>query len=81
MEIYTATTQGNYEDIVSIVEHKKYSILEEVSKAGFFWTALHFASHYGKTKILKYLIKVFEDHPYKHDIFNLQTIEGKTPLF
>ena len=81
MEIYTAATQGNYDDMVAIVEQKKYSILEEVSKTGFFWNAMHFASHYGKIRVLKYLIKQFENHPYKYEIYNLQTAEGKTPLF
>lgn len=54
---------------------------EEVSKSGFFWTVLHYASHYGHYEVLAYLIDLLEDHPNKYDIFNLQTTEGKTPLF
>lgn len=56
-------------------------MLEEVSKSGYFWTALHFASHYGNIEVLQYLIDNFWDHPDKYDIYNLQTAEGKSPLF
>ena len=59
---------------------KKYSLLEEISKAGYFWTVLHYVSHYGHTKILQYLINHFDSHPDKYEIYNLQTVEGKTPL-
>lgn len=57
MELYNSSTKGNLEDLMSIVENKKYSLVEEVSKAGYFWTVLHYASHYGHTKILEYLIE------------------------
>ena len=50
---------------------KGYSLLEEVSKQGFFWTAFHFASHYGKLDVLKYMVSIYMDHPQKYDIFNL----------
>ena len=44
---------------------------------------MHYAAHYGHIKILEFLIEyisisTFENY---HDILNLQTIEGKTPLF
>ena len=55
-------------------------MLEEISKKGYYWTAFHFASHYGKIKLLKYLIEVHMDHPLKFDIFNLQTAEGVSSL-
>ena len=55
---------------------KGYSLLEEVSKSGFFWTAFHFASHYGKLDVLKFMVNLYMDHPDKREIFNLQTVEG-----
>ena len=58
------------------MDEKKYSILEEVSKQGFYWTAFHFASHYGKSEVLNVLIDRFYKHRYKEEIFNLQTAEG-----
>lgn len=76
MELYNSSTKGNLEDLMSIVKDKKFSLLEEVSKAGYFWTVLHYASHYGHVKVLEYLINQFIDHPDKYEIFNLQTVEG-----
>ena len=58
----------------------KYNFNEEVSKVGYFWTALHFASHYGHINILNYIINLWENNEDKYDIFNVQTTEGKTPL-
>ncbi len=76
MELYNSSTKGNLEDMVKIAETKKYSLVEEVSKAGYFWTVFHYASHYGHIKILEYLIEHFDNHPDKYEIFNLQTVEG-----
>ena len=80
MEIYTAATQGKLDLMKEIIEEKKFSVLEEVSKSGYFWTAFHFASHYGKPQVLQYIIDVYADSPNKFDIYNIQTVEGKTPL-
>ena len=42
---------------------------------------MHYASHYGHYDILIYLIEFLENEPDKYEIFNMQTTEGKTPLF
>ena len=76
MELYNSSTKGIFDDIKNIVEIKKYSLVEEVSKAGYYWTVFHYASHYGHAKVLQYLIDKVENHPDKYDIFNLQTTEG-----
>ena len=54
---------------------------EEVSKEGHFWTVLHYASHYGHIKVLEYLLEFIKDKESYQEIINLQTVEGKTPLF
>jgi ankyrin repeat protein len=59
---------------------KAYSVTEEVSKSGYFWTVLHYSSHYGKFEVLEYLIELMGFNTDKFDIYNMQTIEGKTPL-
>ena len=64
-----------------LLKISKYPLIEEVSKSGYYWTAFHFASHYGKVDILKYIIWAYQNHENSYDIFNLQTAEGKTPLF
>lgn len=57
MELYTAATKGKLDDMKNLYEDKKYSLLEEVSKSGYYWTVLHYASHYGHVNILDYLIQ------------------------
>jgi len=76
MELYNSSTKGKLDELMTIVTQKKYSLVEEVSKAGYFWTVFHYASHYGHTQILEFLIEQFQDHPDKFEIFNLQTVEG-----
>ncbi len=76
MELYNSSTKGNFDEIKIVVEIKKYSLVEEVSKAGYYWTVFHYASHYGHAKVLQFLIVQVENHPDKYDIFNLQTTEG-----
>ena len=81
MELYTASTKGLFDDLKLVLGSKSYSITEEISKSGYYWTVLHYASHYGHYDVLIYLIEFLEDHPEKYEIFNMQTTEGKTPLF
>lgn len=76
MELYNSSTKGNLDELKTIVENKKYSLVEEVSKAGYYWTVFHYASHYGHAKVLQFLIEQFENSKDKYDIFNLQTVEG-----
>ena len=76
MELYNSSTKGNLDDLKRIVEEKNYSLVEEVSKGGYYWTVFHYASHYGHTSVLQYLIDHYDNHPDKYDIFNLQTTEG-----
>ena len=59
MELYNSSTKGNLEDLKTIVTTKNYSLVEEVSKAGYFWTVFHYASHYGHYEVLEYLIEQF----------------------
>lgn len=52
MELYNSSTKGNLTELKVIVSDKKYSLVEEVSKAGYYWTVFHYASHYGHIDIL-----------------------------
>ena len=52
MELYNSSTKGNLDELRNIVDNKKYSLVEEVSKAGYYWTVFHYASHYGHAKVL-----------------------------
>ena len=57
MELYNSSTKGSLDDLVNIVKNKKYSLVEEVSKSGYFWTVFHYASHYGHVHVLEFLIE------------------------
>jgi hypothetical protein len=56
MELYNSSTKGTLDELLNITENKKYSLVEEVSKAGYYWTVFHYASHYGHLEVLEYLI-------------------------
>ena len=71
MELYNSSTKGNLDELKHIVANKKYSLVEEVSKAGYYWTVFHYASHYGHVTVLQYLIDQFDNHPEKYEIFNI----------
>jgi hypothetical protein len=62
MELYNSSTKGSLEDLKNISTDKKYSLVEEVSKAGYYWTVFHYASHYGHIGVLEYLINQHMDH-------------------
>ena len=83
MELYTCSTKGKLSELKDALlsPDKQYSVTEEISKSGYYWTVLHYASHYGHYEVLNFLIEFLECHPDKFEIFNMQTTEGKTPLF
>lgn len=58
-----------------------FSATEEVSKEGHYWTVLHYASHYGHYAVLEFLVNYLEKKDDGFEILNMQTLEGKTPLF
>jgi hypothetical protein len=57
MELYNSSTKGSLEELTTIATQKNYSLVEEVSKAGYYWTVFHYASHYGHIKVLEFLIE------------------------
>ena len=85
MQLYSCSTKGKLEELQEILEgtngKEALSVTEEVSKAGYYWTVIHYASHYGHYEVLQYIIEFLDDHPDKFEIFNMQTTEGKSPLF
>ena len=71
IEIYSSVTKGLTQQFKEAALHKKLSMLEEVSKVGFGWTPLHFASHYGHADILRFLIEFFADCEERYKVFNM----------
>jgi hypothetical protein len=81
MEIYNASVAGNVEQLKNIFEVKKYSPLEECSAGGYYWTALHYAAHYGFENVINYYLEYFERDPNKQTILNMQSSTGLPALF
>ena len=83
MRLYECSTEGRIDELREMLEgEEKYSVTEEVSKSGYYWTIIHYASHFGHYEVLQYIVMEFlRDHPDRFEIFNLQTTEGKSPLF
>jgi hypothetical protein len=71
MELYNCSTKGTLEDLTNIVTLKKYSLVEEATKTGYYWTVFHYASHYGYVKVLEYLLDHFDNRSGRYEIFNL----------
>lgn len=81
MQLYNCSTQGRIEDLQRLLKDQGYSATEEVSKEGHYWTVLHYASHYGHFKVLQFLVQYLGEQENSYEILNMQTSEGKTPLF
>lgn len=81
MELYNASVGGHVNTIKQLVEEKKYPLMEECSAAGFYWTAVHYAAHYGFKSIIEYALEYYNTHENKLEIMNLQSNLGLTPLF
>ena len=81
MQLYNCSTKGNIEEFKTLIQKKSYSVTEEVSKEGHFWTVLHYSSHYGHINVIRFLLEHLQEHENSFEILNMQTVEGKTPLF
>lgn len=81
MQLYTCSTRGAVDELQKLLKEENFSPTEEVSKEGHFWTVLHYASHYGHVPVLKFLVQHLQELPDSYEILNMQTLEGKTPLF
>lgn len=53
MRLYECSTEGRIDELRQMLEGKeKYSVTEEVSKSGYYWTIIHYASHFGHYEVL-----------------------------
>jgi hypothetical protein len=81
MELYNCAISGNLMTLTNLIEEKKYPIMEECSAAGYYWTVLHYAAHYGFNNIVNYIVEMYENDSFKKNIVNLQSNLGLSPLF
>ena len=62
MQLYNCSTQGRIDELQRLLNEQGYSVTEEVSKEGHFWTVLHYASHYGHYKVLEFLVNYLDEN-------------------
>lgn len=80
MELYDCGVKGDLEKLKNLHKIKNYNIMEECSASGYFWTVLHYASHYGFVNIVRYIVELYKDDPDKTFKLNIQSNLGLTPL-
>ena len=65
MDFYNSVKEGNLELFKSYLNgtpnRKPYDIFEEVSEHGYHWTVFHYAMHYGKWDIIKYIVEYLKN--------------------
>ena len=84
MEFYNSAVNGDLELFKSFIygtaDRKPYHIFEEVSAPGYNWTVLHYAMHYGKLEIIKFILQYLKQKELFDFALNLKTKENKCPL-
>ena len=80
MEMYNTAINGNVDTLRELVETKKFNLMEECSASGYYWTVLHYASHYGHINVVDYILQHYQNNPDKVEILNLQSNLGLSPL-
>jgi hypothetical protein len=81
MELYNCGTNGDCKTLKELIDEKSYPLFEECSASGYFWTCLHYASHYGYVDIVEFYLKKTQNDPNKVDKLSMQSNLGLSPLF
>ena len=84
MKLYNSTVSGNLDEykkyIYGINSGKPYSIFEEVSAPGYKWTTFHYAMHYGKWEIIKFIFEYLIDLNLLDKALNIKSKDNICPL-
>jgi len=83
MNFYQAVIDGNleaYKKFIQGIYGQSYNIFEEVSAPGYGWTTFHYAMHYAKWNIIKYIIEYLESQNKIEIGFRLKSKDGRCPL-
>lgn len=81
MELYNCAINGNLDNLQSLIQDKNYPLMEECSAAGYFWTVMHYAAHYGFSNVIEFILEHFHNDTDFKNIVNLQSNLGQSPLF
>jgi len=80
---YEFTINGNlngFRECLEGIYGKKYNIFEEISQKGYYWTPLHYAMHYGKWNIIKFIIEYLNSKNLIEVGFKLKSKGNRCPL-
>ena len=83
MNFYQSVIDGNldaYKKYVYGTYGQVYNIFEEVSAPGYGWTTFHYAMHYAKWNIIKFIIEYLESQNKVEIGFRLKSKDGRCPL-
>lgn len=83
MNFYQAVIDGNleaYKRYVLGTYGTMYNVFEEVSAPGYGWTTFHYAMHYAKWDIIKFIINYLIDNKKLEVGFRLKSKDGRCPL-
>ena len=84
MRFYKAAVDGNLELYKQYLNGSTYnppfSIFEEVSEKGHGWTTFHYAMHYGRWNIIRYIIEYLISKEQVNIMLRLKSKDGRCPL-
>ncbi len=84
MRFYQSVIDENLEAYKRFVQGSQYNppfnIFEEVSAIGYGWTTFHYAIHYAKWNIIKYIIDYLSTQNKLEIGFRLKSKDGRCPL-
>lgn len=80
-ELYNSIIDGDNKNFHNLVSARNYeTILEEISAAGYYWTSLHYAMHYGNMSIIKYILGYYDKTKKLDEVMRLESNDGRCPL-
>ena len=84
MDFYYSVMDNNVEKFKSYINGtnsgKPYNILEEVSARGYKWTTFHYAMHYGRWNIIKFIFEYLIDLNLLDKALNMKTNDNRCPI-
>ena len=80
MELYNSCIYGKLNEFSNLIQNKHYPILEEISAKNFGWTSLHYAMHYGKWEIIKYILDNLRNSGKLELAMQLRSSDKRSPL-
>ena len=83
MNFYQSVIDGNldaYKRYIQGTYGQPYNIFEEVSAPGYGWTTFHYAMHYAKWNIIKFIIEYLNSQNKLEIGFRLKSKDGRCPL-